>query len=53
MKEFENEDISLFEELYAGLNQALEFAQGTGEAKVTFHDNATCNTANFEIASMS
>ncbi|MDY6399593.1 MAG: hypothetical protein SPL10_02600 [Synergistales bacterium] len=39
MKEFENEDISLFEELYTGLKQALEFAQGTGEAKITFCDN--------------
>ena len=53
MKEFENEDISLFEELYTGLKQALEFAHGTGEAKITLYDNADFNTANFEMVSMS
>ena len=53
MKEFENEDISLFEELYTGLKQALDFAKNTGEAKITLCDNASYDTVNFEMASMS
>ena len=53
MKEFENEDTSLFEELYAGLKQALEFSQGIGEARIKLCDDAAYNTANFEMVSIS
>ena len=34
MKNFGSEDVSLFEELYTGLSQAIEFTQGTCEAKI-------------------
>ena len=39
MKNLENEDTSLFEELYIGLNQAIDFARETGKAKVTLYEN--------------
>ncbi len=50
MKDFENENTSLFDELYTGLNQALEFAQGTGEAKITFYGEENYQIPQFEIA---
>ena len=32
-----NEKFSLFEDLYTGLNQAIEFAKGTKECNVTVY----------------
>ena len=50
MKNFESEDISLFEELYTGLKQAIEFAQGTRRAKITFYNQETYSDSGFEAA---
>ena len=45
MDYLETENTSLFEELYTGLNHAIEFVRGKGEAKMTFTDNvSTVNT---------
>lgn len=49
MKTFENENTSsLFEELCVGLSQAIEFAQGTGEAKITLYGDNSSNNSRLE-----
>ena len=40
MSEVNNETISLFDELYEGLNQPIDFVSGAGEARVTVYDIA-------------
>lgn len=35
MNETKKDTVSLFDELYTGLNQAIDFVKGTGEAKIS------------------